>query len=116
MTAEAMGACLAAEGATTRIVFEAYIEKVLPSLWHGQRARELLESAGCELLYLPPYSPDFSPIEEAFSKLKGLLLKAEARSREALVEAMGKALDAITDRDARRFFEHCGYRASGQLF
>jgi transposase len=130
MTAEGMGACLAVEGATTRIVFEAYIEKVLlPSLRHGQvvvmdnlsahkgeRIRELLESAGCELLYLPPYSPDFSPIEEAFSKVKDLIRKAEARSREALVEAMGKALDAVTARDARRFFEHCGYCAPGQLF
>jgi DDE superfamily endonuclease len=79
----------------------------------SERIRELLESAGCELLYLPPYSPDFSPIEEAFSKIKGLLRKAQARSREALVEAMGKALDAVTTRDARRFFEHCGYRAFG---
>ncbi len=125
-----MGPCLAVEGATTRLVFEAYIEKVLlPSLRRGQelvmdnlaahkgeRLRELVESAGCELLYLPPYSPDFSPIEEAFSKVKGILRKAEARSREALVEAMGKALDAVTALDARRFFEHCGYRASGQLF
>jgi transposase len=131
MTAEGMGACLAVEGATTSIVFETYIEKVLlPSLRYGQvvvmdnllsahkgeRIRELLESAGCELLYLPPYSPDFSPIEEAFSKVKCLIRKAEARSREALVEAIGKALDAITARDARGFFEHCGYRASGQLF
>ena len=130
MMAEGMGPCLAVEGATTRIVFETYIEKVLlPSLRHGQvvvmdnlsahkgeRIRELLRSAGCELLYLPPYSPDFSPIEEAFSKVKGLLRKAEARSREALVEAIGKALDAITARDARGFFEHCGYRVSGQLF
>ena len=130
MTAEGMGACLAVEGATTRIVFEAYVEKVLvPSLRHGQvvvmdnlsahkgeRVRELVEKAGCELLYLPPYSPDFSPIEEAFSKVKGLLRKAEARSRKALVEAMGKALDAVTAQDARRFFEHCGYCALGQLF
>ena len=131
MTAEGMGPCLAVEGATSRIVFEAYYtEKVLvPSLQCGQivvmdnlsahkgeRVRELLESAGCELLYLPPYSPDFSPIEEAFSKVKGLLRKAQARSREALVEAMGKALDAITARDAKRFFEHCGYCASGQPF
>jgi transposase len=130
MTAEGMGPCLAVEGATTGIVFEAYIEKVLvPSLRRGQvvvmddlsahkgeRVRELVESAGCELLYLPPYSPDFSPIEEAFSKVKALLRKAQARSREALVEAMGKALDAVTARDARGFFEHCGYRMSGQLF
>ena len=87
----------------------------------GERVRELVRSAGCELLHLPPYSPDFSPIEEAFSKVKGLLRKAQARSREALVEAMGKALEAVTARDARRrdarrFFEHCGYRASGQPF
>ncbi len=130
MTAKGMGPCLAVQGATTRIVFEAYIEKVLlPSLRHGQvvvmdnlsahkgeRVRELIEGVGCELLYLPPHSPDFSPIEEAFSKVKGLLRKAQARSREALVEAMGKALDAVTTRDARGFFEHCGYRASGQLF
>jgi transposase len=130
MTAEGMGPCLAVEGATSRIVFEAYIEKVLvPSLRHGQvvvmdnlsahkgeHVRELIESTGCELLYLPPYSPDFNPIEEAFSKVKGLLRKAEARSRKALVEAMGKALDAVTARDARGFFEHCGYRALGQPF
>ena len=87
-----------------------------PSAHEGGRVRELLESAGCELLYLPPYSPDFSPIEEAFSKAKGLLRKAEARSREALVEAMAQALDAVAARDARRYFGQCGYRASGQLF
>jgi transposase len=131
MTSEGMGPCLAVEGATTRIVFEAYVERVLvPSLRRGQvvvmdnlfahkgeRIRKLVESAGCELLYLPPYSsPDFNPIEEAFSKVKGLMRKAEARSREALVEAMGKALDAVNATDARGFFEHCGYRASGQLF
>jgi len=130
MTAEGMGPCLAVEGVTTRIVFEAYVEKVLvPSLRHGQvvvmdnlsahkgeRVRELVESAGCELLYLPPYSPDFCPSEEAFSKIKGLMRKTGARSRKALVEAMGKALDAVTARDARRFFEHCGYCALGQLF
>ena len=130
MTSEGMGPCLAVEGATTRVVFEAYVEKVLiPSLRRGQvvvmdnlsahkgeRVRELVESAGCELLYLPPYSPDLSPIEEAFSKVKGLLRKAEARSREALIEAMGKALDAVTAKDASGFFEHCGYCASGQPF
>ena len=130
MTAEGMGPCLAVEGSTNAVVFETYVEKMLaPTLQPGQivvmdnlpahkgeRVRELVESAGCELLYLPPYSPDFNPIEEAFSKVKGLLRKAEARSREALVEAMGKALDAITARDTRGFFEHCGYSASGQLF
>jgi transposase len=66
---------------------------------------------------VPPYSsPDFSPLEEAFSKVKGRLRKAEARSRDALVKAIGKALEAVTARDARGFFEHCGYLASDQLF
>ena len=130
MTAEGMGPCLAVEGATTGIVFETYVEKgLLPSLRAGQvvvmdnlsahkgeRVRELVESAGCELLYLPPYSPDLSPIEEAFSKVKGILRKVEARSRETLVEAMGKALDAVTTQDARHFFKHCGYCALVQPF
>ena len=128
MSVEGMGSSLAVEGTTDREVFEAYVEEVLaPSLRReqivvmdnlcahkGERVRELVESMGCELLYLPPYSPDLNPIEEAFSKMKGILRKAEARSREALVEAMGRALDAITLQDARGFFEHCGYRAPGQ--
>src|SRR4051794_9812693 len=123
MTAKGMRPCLAVEGATTRIVFETYIERVLvPSLRQGQvvvmdnlsahkgeRVSELVERAGCELVYLPPYSPDLSSIEEALSKVKRLLREAEARSREALVEAMGKALGAVTAQDARRLFEHCGY-------
>jgi transposase len=117
MTAEGTGSCLAVEGATIGAVFEVYIENVLlPSLRRGQvvvmddlsthkgeRVRELVRSAGCELLYLPPYSPDFSPIEEAFSKVKGLLRKAGARSREALIEAMDKALEAVTAQDTRGF-------------
>ncbi len=82
----------------------------------GERVRELIEGRGCELIYLPSYSPDLNPIEEAFSKMKGLLRKAEARSREALLEAIAAAISAITDRDVRGFFEHCGYRASVQAF
>jgi len=77
--------------------------------------REIVEGAGCELVYLPPYSPDLNPIEQAFSKVKGLMRKAEARTREALIEAMGRALDEVTARDAHGFLEHCGYRAVGQL-
>ena len=129
MGAEGMGPCLAVEGATTREVFEAYLERVLaPSLSPGQvvvmdnlsshkggRVRELVEGRGCDLLYLPPYSPDLNPIEEAFAKLKALLRKTGARTREALVEAMGRALDAVTASDARGFFEHRGYRATAQL-
>ena len=128
MSAEGMGRCLAVEGATTRGVFEAYLERVLaPSLRPGQvvvmdnlsahkggRVREIVEGAGCELLYLPPYSPDLNPIEEAFAKLKGRLRAAAARSREALIEAMGAALDATTASDAHGFFGNCGYRAPAQ--
>ncbi len=60
------------------------------------------------LVYLPPYSPDFNPTEEAFSKLKSLLRKVEARTREAFLEAIG-AISAVTAKDARGFFDHCGY-------
>ncbi|MDP9477710.1 MAG: IS630 family transposase, partial [Actinomycetota bacterium] len=60
------------------------------------------------------YSPDFSPIEEAFSKVKGLLRKAGARTREALVEAIGRALDAVSREDARDWFGHCGYEVRDQ--
>ena len=71
--------------------------------------RELIEERGCELLYLPPYSPDLNPIEEAFSKIKGTLRSAEARTRDALVEAMGAASSAVSAQDASGFFEHCCY-------
>jgi transposase len=117
------------EGSTTREVFEAYLEHFLaPALRPGQvvvmdnlsshkggRVRGLVEERGCEVVYLPPYSPDLNPIEEAFAKLKALLRRAGARTREALVEAMGRALDAVTARDARGFFKHCGYRTPAQL-
>lgn len=65
-------------------------------------------------MYLPPYSPDLNPIEEAFAKLKALLRRGEARTREALVEAMGRALSAVSASDARGFFEHRGYRSLAQ--
>jgi transposase len=80
----------------------------------GSRVRELIEAKGCKLLYLPPYSPDLNPIEEAFSKIKSLLRRAGARAREALVKAIGRALGAVNARDARGFFEHCGYRLASQ--
>ncbi len=81
----------------------------------GEEVRELIEGRGCEVLFLPAYSPDYNPIEEAFSKIKGLLRKAEARTREALIEALGEAISAVTARDSRSYFEHCGYRRVGQL-
>ncbi len=129
MSVKGMGASLAVEGATTARVFETYVEKVLaPSLREGQivvmdnlgahrpkRIRELIEQQGCELLYLPAYSPDYNPIEEAFAKIKNLLRKVAARSKEALLEAMGAALSAVTAADVRGFFEHAGYRPTGHL-
>jgi hypothetical protein len=66
-------------------------------------------------LYLPPYSPDLNPIEEALSKIKALLRRAEARHRGALVEAIGRALSAVTARDTRGFFEHRGYPTSASV-
>ena len=129
ITKEGLGECLAVEGTTTREVFEAYLEQVLvPTLVPGQivvmdnlsahkggRVKEIIEGRGCEVLYLPPYSPDFNPIEQAFSKVKGLLRRAEARARESLIEAMGAALGAVSAGDARGFFGHCGYGSMGQL-
>jgi transposase len=80
--------------------------------WHkGERVRELIEEGGCELLYLPPHSPDYNLIEEAFAKVKALLRRAAARSREALAEKVSAALDAITAQDAHGFFGQCGYSA-----
>jgi transposase len=80
------------------------------SVHKSKRVQRLIEDAGCEILFLPPYSPDFNPIEEAFSKVKGILRKVRARTREALVEATGYALGAITPEDIRGFYADCGYR------
>jgi len=80
-----------------------------------KRVRELIEARDCQLIYLPSYSPDYNPIEEAFSKIKDLLRKAAARTKEALVEAIGVALSAVSAQDARGFFEHAGYRPTVQL-
>ena len=65
-------------------------------------------------MYLPSYSPDYNLIEEAFSKIKNLIRKAQVRSREALLEAIGAAISALSAQDARGFFEHCGYRVEVQ--
>ena len=95
----------------------------MPSLRSGQivvmdnlgahrtkRVRELIEHRDCELIYLPPYYPDYNPIEEALAKIKNLLGKAAARSKGAVIEAMGAALSAVTADDVWGFFEHAGYR------
>ncbi len=72
-----------------------------------EKVRELIEARGAELVFLPSYSPDLNPIEEAFSKVKAILRKAGARTREALVEAMAEALSAVTPEDAMGWFKHC---------
>jgi transposase len=124
----AMCESLSIEGATDSELFEAYVEQLLaPSLAAGEvvvvdglgahrteRVRDLIEERGAELLFLPPYSPDLNPIEEAFSKVKGMVRKANARTRGALDEAIGEALRAVTAEDAAGWFAHCGYRPLDQ--
>jgi transposase len=125
-----MGETMVVEGSTNREVFEAYVERVLaPTLEEaGQlvimdnlsahkpaRVRELIEGRGCELIYLPAYSPDFNPIEEAFAKIKEILRRVGARTKDALVDALAEALSAISAQDARGYFEHACYRPRAQL-
>ncbi len=128
LTTAGMGPALLCDGATDALAFEVYVEQILaPTLRPGQivvldnlsahkgdRVRALVEARGCQIWFLPPYSPDLSPIEEAFSKLKSLLRRAGARSREALEAAIADALDQISPADARGYFIHCGYPLSDQ--
>jgi len=74
-----------------------------------KRIRELIEEKGVELAFLPSYSPDMNPIEEALSKIKNILRKVRARTHDALLEAMAEALSALTPADAAGWFDHCGY-------
>jgi transposase len=121
-----LGACMSVEGAADTPAVVAFVEHVLvPTLRRGQvvlmdnlsphkaaRVRELIEAAGCRLVLLPPYSPDFNPIEQAWSKLKMLLRGLGARTREALEAALTQVLDAITATDTQSWFAHCGYARS----
>lgn len=111
------------DGAINGDVFEAFVEHVLvPKLRPGDvvvmdnlsshkrlRTRELIESRGAELVFLPPYSPDLNPIEMIFSKVKQLLRSLCCRTRTALWNAMQTVLDAVTATDAFNCFAHCGY-------
>ncbi|HLW02710.1 MAG TPA: IS630 family transposase [Ktedonobacterales bacterium] len=113
------------EGAVDTLAFETYVEQVLsPTLKPGQvivldnlsvhkgvRVRQAIEAQGCQVLFLPAYSPDLTPVEEAFSKVKAFLRRAEARTREALAEAIGAGLETVTTQDAHGWFRHCGYPA-----
>ena len=128
MSTVGMGAALVLTGATTTAACVAYVEQVLgPTLTPGKvvvvdnlsvhkdkRVRAAVEARGCEVWYLPAYSPDLSPIEEAFAKLKNGLRRAAARPHEALVDAIAAALDQITAADALGFFQPCGYQVPAQ--
>ena len=116
-------AVMTIDGATDAEVFRAYVQHVLcPTLVPGDivvmdnlRAhkvsgvREHIEACRAQLVYLPPYSPDLSPIEPCWSKLKTLWRAAQARTREALDAAIERVLAAVTPSDARSWFHHCGY-------
>lgn len=128
MSLSGMGETMVVEGSTDAEAFEVYVEHFLaPTLQQGQvvvfdnlgahkpqRIRELIEARGAQVLFLPSYSPDFNPIEEAFSKIKGIVRKAGARTHEALLEAIAQALWAITAVDAAGWFSHSGYEVEVQ--
>lgn len=119
-----VGGCLVLDGATDAMVFETYAERVLaptlrpgdlvildnlPAYKHGP-ATAAIRAAGAEVRFLPPYSPDLNPIEKMFSKVKEALRAAAARTVDGLVDAIGAALRAVTDRDISGWFRSCGYR------
>jgi transposase len=123
LTLEGLGPGLILDEAMTTRDFESFVQHVLaPTLQPGQivgldnlrqhksaRVRELVEARGASIWFLPTYSPDFNPIEEAFSKVKTLLRSAEARTHETLVAAIWAALAAVTSADAKGYFAHAGY-------
>jgi transposase len=123
LTPAGVGESLLVRGAVDRPVFEAFVERVLvPSLHPGQivildnlsvhksaRAKVLIEAAGCQLVFLPTYSPDLNPIEQAFAKSKQALRRIGARSWESVVAAVGQTLATITAADARAFFADAGF-------
>ena len=126
LRASGMVAPFVLDGPINRAAFEAYVEKVLvPELrpgdvvildnlssHKGARVRALIEAAGASLLYLPPYSPDFNPIENAFAKLKALLRKAAERTVEGLWTTIGSLLDAFTPGECANYFAAAGYDAT----
>ncbi len=128
LSLDGLGAVMTLDGAADTIAFEAYVRTFLaPTLVPGQivlldnlsshksaTVEQLVAERGCTLLFLPPYSPDFSPIEMACSKVKQHLRHIGARTREALEAAISTAIDSITIHDAAGFFRHCGYHLPGQ--
>ena len=120
---DGMTAPMVLDGPMNRAAFQAYIEQVLvPTLRRGDTVimdnlpahkgadvRLAIEAAGATLRYLPPYSPDFNPLENAFSKLKAVLRKAAARSISELWDAIRDALDAFTPQECANYFTATGY-------
>lgn len=123
LTPDGVGPARSVAGAVDGAVFALYAERMLaPSLRPGQvvvldnlgahksdDARTAIEAAGCRLLFLPTYSPDFNPIELAFAKIKPALRRAAARTRDDLLAATAAAIDAVTAADAHAFYAHCGF-------
>jgi transposase len=123
---DGLQAAMTVSGAVNGDVFAAYLDQVLgPTLRPGDVVvfdnlpahkvaglAELVEARGARLLYLPPYSPDFNPIELAFSKLKTGMHTAQARTRDALEAVIQQAAEWITANDAKNWFDHCGYHVN----
>lgn len=123
LSREGLGESFIVDGAPNGELFEKYIEQILApslrpgeivimdnlSIHKGEKVRQLIEARDCQLLFLPAYSPDLSPIEEAFSKVKAVLRRIGPRTREALQEALEDALTTVTANDAAGWFRHCGY-------
>lgn len=111
------------DGAANGDAFRLYVEHILvPTLTPGQLVimdnlsihrqgpiRRAITAAGCRVLFLPSYSPDFNPIEQAFSKVKAYLRRMEARTRDTLETAIAQAIDLVTASDARGYFGHAGF-------
>jgi transposase len=128
LTLDGIGATMVLEGALCAATFVTFVRDVLgPTLRPGQivlldnlschkdaTARHLVEARGCRVLFLPSYSPDFSPIESAFAKIKAYLRRVAARTTEALLAALAHATTLITAQDAQGFFRHCGYHLEAQ--
>jgi transposase len=128
MSQQGITAAMTLAGAADRDAFDIFVEHVLvPTLQPGQlviwdnlsvhksaAAQRLIAAAGCQVLFLPPYSPDFAPIEQAFSKLKAYLRGVGARTHAALEDAIAAGLRTITAANARGWFAHCGYDWYGQ--
>jgi transposase len=126
LTPAGIGPTLAITGAVDGAAFATYAERILaPSLRPGQvvvldnlsahkseAARKAVEAAGGRLLFLPPYSPDFNPIELAFAKVKARLRAAAQRTPDSLFAATATAIDAVSAADARGFYAHCGFPLS----